>query len=398
MPQHSIIAPSGAHRWMNCLGSAKMEARYPDVSNPFAEEGTNAHRLLEKCVINGWSADTYAGKEIMREDGLCYIPSEEMIENIQWCLDYINETSKGLQTEDITAETRYNLPFIHPELSGTCDVTIRQTLGELVIVDLKYGRGIEVHPKQNPQLMIYALGALGPRQDLPDYDSVRLVILQPRTGREPKEWVINPEDLWDWGYKTLKAKAERAAKGSRSFKAGNWCRFCKGAADCAKLKEQSMAIAGEVFGGPALPRATDLTPEQIGEILPKLDIFTIWEKAVRQRANEILLSGQDVPGFKVVEGRTRRSWLAEEDIVSALATVAPGHKGFFKTSVLTPAQLEKVIKKDFSGDKKNKLMEILNANLEAKEGKPTVVPESDKRPALNFDKAQDVFVDEDLLA
>jgi hypothetical protein len=392
---HSIIAPSSAYRWLNCPGSAKLESKYEDASSIYAEEGTNAHLLLEKCLrLSKLNADEYIGKDIMREDGGIFIVTEDMAENINWCLEFVREQEVLLGAK-AEPEQRVTLGWIHPDLAGTCDITIRQELGKLVIADLKYGKGKEVDPVGNPQLMIYALGAMG-KECL--YEEVELVILQPRISREPKVWTTTPAELYKWAEKTLKKNAATAAKGSKSFKAGSWCDFCKAKADCPKLREKAMAVAGEVFGGAKLPIPTALTPEDLGGILPKLDIFDLWAKAVRERAESLLLSGQKVPGFKVVRGRTNRAWAAEEEAAKTFCELCPSAASeFFQSKFLSPAQLEKVIK---TMDNKDELMSVLYTLLEQKEGKPTVVPESDKRQAIEF--SNPVMFDqkdqEDLLA
>lgn len=375
---HSIIAPSSAYRWLECPGSAKLESRYPDTSNPYAEEGTNAHLLLEKCLRTRNPAKNYIGKDIMREDGGVFLVTDEMAENIDWCLDEIaqSEIELGAQAE---SERKYSLPFIHETLAGTCDVTIRQEFGKLVIMDLKYGRGKEVDPVANPQLMIYALGAMGKECS---YDQVELVILQPRTSRERKTWTTTPEELYKWAEKTLKKKATVAAKGSKSFKAGKWCDWCKAKADCPKLRSQAMTLAGEVFGGPSLPSPNALTPQDIGDILPKLEVFKIWQEAVVDRANALALSGTKIPGFKLVRGRTNRAWADKDEAAKTFVELCPSASSlFFKSEFLSPAQLEKVVK---TMDNKEELIETLDSLLAEKEGKPTLVPETDKRPAIEF--------------
>lgn len=392
---HSIIAPSSAYRWLNCPGSAKLESKYEDTSSVYAEEGTNAHLLLEKCLRTGRMASEYIGKDIMREDGGVFIIDAEMADHIDWCLTFIKDTQLELGHPAVEPEQRVTLDWVHPDLAGTCDVTIRQELGKLVIADLKYGKGKDVDSVANPQLMIYALGAMG-KECL--YETVDLVILQPRISREPKVWTTTPAELYEWAEKTLKKAATTAAKGSKSFKAGSWCDFCKAKADCPKLREKAVAVAGEVFGGAKLPIPTALTPEDLGDILPKLDIFDLWAKAVRERAESLLLSGQRVPGFKVVRGRTNRSWAAEDEAAKVFCELCPSAASeFFTSKFLSPAQLEKVIK---SMDNKDELMSVLYTLLENKEGKPTVVPETDKRPAIEFNSPVvfDQKDQEDLLA
>ena len=379
---HSVIAPSSAYRWLECLGSAKLESRYPDTTNPYAEEGTNAHLLLEKCLTTRQPAKTYLGKDIMREDGGIFFVTEEMVENIDWCLDEIAKFEIELG-QNAVPETGYTLDFIHPDLAGTCDVTIRQEFGTLCILDLKYGKGKEVDPIGNPQLMIYALGAMGKECS---YDKVILGILQPRTSREPKLWETTPEELYRWAEKTLKKKAAIAAKGSKSFKAGHWCDWCKAKADCPKLRSQAMALAGEVFGGPKLPHPQALTPEDISDILPKLEVFKVWQDAVKERAEAMALSGTKIPGFKVVRGRTNRSWADKEEAAKTFVELCPSASSlFFKSEFLSPAQLEKVVK---TMDNKEELIETLNSLLADKEGKPTLVPETDKRPAIEFNNPE----------
>jgi hypothetical protein len=381
--KHSIISPSSAYRWLNCPGSARAEAKYPDESSEYAQEGTDAHRLFEKCILKKVPALHYLGSNLLREDGGIFQVTDEMVENIQWCLDYVFD----LNQDSIQAETKYELPFVHKELAGTCDVTIREPFGELTVIDLKYGQGVDVEAVGNPQLMIYALGALGEldKTGVESFETVKMVILQPRKSRFPKEWVVSPHELRTWADRTLKPGAEKAVKGSKSFRDGEWCKFCKVNKHLACPKINNKAL--ELFTNEEkIPLVKDFSPEQMSNILKNLPRFDEWRKNLEEQAFQVMMDGGEIPGFKLVEGRSVRKWKDEEEAKSVLKRLCPG-EDFMETKFMSLAQVEKKLKA------LNNTFVLFNfSELVIKpEGKPTIVSVEDKRPALEVLTATELF-------
>ena len=392
--KHSVISPSGSHRWLNCPGSAKREAKYPNKDSAYSLEGTDAHSLLEHCIKEIRPASSYVGKELIREDGTFFIVDAEMAACVDLCYQWAMETVNSLDGATITPETRYELPFIHKELAGTCDITIRQPFGKLIICDYKHGKGINVEVVGNSQLMIYALGALGAldKSGVERYEMIDIVIWQPRTNEEPKIWQISPKELRLWGEKTLKPGATKAVKGSKSLVPGEWCQFCKvkDNMQCPKLNQRAI----DVFKNEEkTPDVKDLTPAMMGEIWPKLALFDVWKKALLDTMTGIMLDGGEIPGVKLVEGRSNRAWKDEKLAQETLGRLIPfDFNTLFSQKFATVAQAEKILKKI----KSDVALETFYAELvEKPQGKPTIAPSDDKRPALDLKGLTDYFTNEE---
>lgn len=392
--KHSKISPSGAHRWLNCPGAPTLEARFPNQDSAYSLEGTDAHNLLEHCIKEVRPASSYVGRELIREDGSIMLVTSDMASAVDKCYHWAIETVNSLDGATITAETRYELPWIHKDLSGTCDITIRQPFGNLIIADYKHGKGVDVPVENNEQLMIYALGALGPldKSGVEQYEMIDIVIWQPRTNEEPKIWSITPKELRLWGEKTLKPGATRAAKGSKSLKPGDWCRFCKAKANaaCPKLNARGLEL---LKNEEKVPDLKELSPAVIAEIMTKLPLFDQWRKALEEKAYAILLEGGNLPGFKLVEGRANRQWVDENLAKETLGRLIPfDFAQFFTQKFDTVAQAEKKLKK-IGGV----ALDTFYAELVTKpEGKPTIAPAGDKRPALEVKNPSNYFKNEEI--
>ena len=387
---HSKISPSGSPRWMECLGSPTLEARYPDTSSPYAQEGTDAHRVMEKALINKIPPIQTVSSEVLHEDGTMFVVTQEMAEYVQLCYDWLMTRSAELEAH-VTPERKVSCTKIHAELHGTTDAVIAQKFGTLVVYDLKYGQGVKVSPFRNPQLMIYALGVLDVVPDPGMFEQVELVIHQPRIDPEPQVWQITPQELVEWGQSVLKPAATKAAKFSTILKAGEWCHFCKANAECPKLAQQAQAEAASIFAvEPMAPvPAEQLTPADISRILTSMPVFDIWRKALEEKAYA-RAERDELPGFKLVEGRSNRKW-RNEDTAEQICFVALKEKAFSKPSLLSVAQMEKAIKAAGAKDID------LSVLIEKPAGKPTLVQNSDPRLKLCLDKATDVFTNKEWL-
>lgn len=378
MSKHSIISPSKAKRWINCPFSAKEEAKFPDTTSSYAQEGTDAHSLLEWCLL--FNIDPLE-VETAKINDVEMTFSEEMRECVSMAYEYTKKLERELGAK-ATAETRYELTWLHKELSGTCDVTIREPFGELIIMDYKHGKGVDVKVENNEQLMIYALGALGElhKSGVEIYSNIRLVILQPRTSSEPKEWNITPKELRLWGDKVLKPAAVKAAKGSKSAKVGEWCHWCKvGAAmKCPKKNAKEL----ELFKNEStVPDVKNLTPNQMAEIYVQLPRFNAWVENLEKALYSHLIEGNKVEGLKLVEGKSARKWKDENVAKETLERLCPD-ESFYVTKFVTAPQAEKILKKVGGA-----ALASFDDLVEKPQGKPTIASIDDKRPALVLDAA-----------
>lgn len=252
---------------------------------------------------------------------------------------------------------------------GTADAIIVAD-GILIIVDFKYGRGVAVSAERNPQMMLYALGALELFDHLYDIDLIRMCIFQPRLANV-SEWEVSRDELLAWADGELAAKAKLAHEGKGDFASGDHCRFCKAKAVCRRRAEENLELARLEFADPPT-----LTDAEIAEVLSKADALASWATDVREHALQQALSGKEWPGFKLVEGRSNRRYTSEAAVAEAVADA-----GFdpYERRILGITAMTKLLgRKRFD--------ELLGQYIEKPAGKPTLVPEGDKRPAINSAK------------
>ncbi|MBT8152732.1 DUF2800 domain-containing protein [Epibacterium ulvae] len=374
---HAKLGPSGAHRWMLCPGSVGLIAQLPvgDESSAFAVEGTTAHALAEMALANDKDADTYRGVRFSEE---LFKVDDEMVDYVQMYLDYVRALGGTRFTE-----IRVDLSQWVPDSFGTADNVVFTDDGVMHVIDLKYGKGVPVHAENNPQGMCYALGALAEYDFLFDIETVRIVIHQPRLD-SVSEWDISREDLLSWAETELAPAAAAAQSEDAPVVPGDkQCRFCEAKPICRALAERNMSLASqdfEVVGAPVTPvELPNLSNEEIAAILPQLDLLTKWATAVQGHAKGLLELGEEVPGYKLVEGRSQRKWIDEEAAGKALARKL-GAKEAYTKKVITITKAEKLLGKD---------SRIMADHTEKPEGKPTVAPVRDKRPAIVIDVTSD---------
>lgn len=367
---HARLSASGAHRWLVCPASVRMEDGQPDSSSPFAEYGTAAHELAERCLREDLSANHLAGQEF---NG--HIADDDMIEAVQSYLDFVRD-HKGRKL----IEQRVDFSPWVPDGFGTCDCLI---LGDdaVSVIDLKMGQGVRVEAEDNPQAMLYALGALNEYGFLfEDVPAFRLVIVQPRLDHI-SEHVISREDLLAFGDYARERAAVALSGEGEAVPDHKACRFCKAKAVCRPLAEYSLGIAAEGFsaiGEPLqLKQPDSLSRGEIAALLPQLATLVDWTKALEAHAIHQLQQGRDVPGFKLVAGRSIRKWEDETAAEIALREELAG-ADLFTRKLISPAQAEKQLGRGHS---------ILARFTTKPDGKPTLAPLSDKRPALEGNPA-----------
>lgn len=370
---HSALSASSSDRWLACPPSAKLNTKAEDTGSDYAREGTCAHELCEYKVRKMLGEDVSNPAE-----NLDFYDSEmeECSENYVQYIAEILADVKQKCTDPITlVEQRLDFSKYVLDGFGTGDCVIVAD-DVLHIVDFKYGQGVEVSAENNPQMKLYALGALELFDSLYDITQIEMSIFQPRLNNISR-CTITKEALLDWAENTLKPIAELAAKGEGEFKAGEHCRFCKVKATCRKRAEYNLELAKYDFAVP-----NTLETAEIAVILSKADALAAWVNDVKEYALQQALSGVQFDGFKVVEGRSVRKYKDEKAVAE---TVEKAGFNPFEQSVLGITAMTKLLGK-------SKFEELLSGFITKPKGKPTLVPNSDKRAAIN--NAVDDFKEE----
>ncbi|CUH96372.1 hypothetical protein P22_2462 [Propionispora sp. 2/2-37] len=373
--QHALLSASGAHRWLNCTPSARLEREFDDNSGEAAAEGTAAHALAEHKLRR--ALKMRSKKPVSKYD------SDEMDSYtdgyVEFVLELIEQAKQTCPDPKVLIEQRLDFSKYVPDGFGTGDCVIIAD-GTLHIVDYKHGQGVLVEAEDNPQMKLYALGALELFDNIYDIDTVSMTIYQPRR-ENISTHKVNKDSLYQWAEDTLKHTAEKAFKGEGEYVPGEYCQFCRAAVKCRARAEEKLSLARFEFALPPL-----LTDGEIEEILSKLDDLTAWANDIKAYALEAAVSyGKEWSGFKLVEGRSNRKY-ANEDAVAEAAKAA-GYRDIYRQSLITITEMERLMGKA-------KFQEILGAFIERPPGKPTLVPLSDKRPAINASSAKIDFMEE----
>lgn len=371
--QHALLSASGAHRWLRCPPSAVAEAGMPDSTSAVAEQGTVAHALAEWKLRRVLHQAPTMRPESTWIDTEMEAHTDDYVAFIQ---ERLREARKTCADPLVLVEQRLDYSYLVPDGFGTGDCVII-TEPVLQIVDLKYGQGILVEAERNPQLMLYALGALAAFDALYEVSEVAMTIFQPRRSNVDT-WRVSVTELKAWAEEVVRPTAENAAKGEGEFCAGDWCRFCKLAPTCRARAEVNLALARLEFAPPA-----ELSDTEIAEVLAKLPELKAWVSDVESYALSLAVNqGKVWAGFKLVEGRSVRKYVDEAKVVETAE--AAGVSDIYERKLKTITALEKQLgKKRFN--------ERLGSLIVKPPGKPTLVPETDKRPALATASAAEEF-------
>jgi hypothetical protein len=383
--KHALLSASGASRWMSCTPSAVLETQFEEKSSSYAEEGTLAHEFAElnlKLQLGMLSKRGYNKLAKPFLNNTHY--TDDMEENVQIHIDYVVQqyTEAKRRTPDaiLMIEEKVDLTDYIEEGYGTCDDIILAD-GVLEVIDLKYGKGLRVSAKDNPQLKLYALGALRSAEIMYDIHTVRLTIVQPRLDNI-SSWEVDADALREWGEKEVKPKAELAFQGEGEFNPGDWCLFCKAKVRCKALADQNMEVAKKEFADPEL-----LTDEEIIENYKIFDQIQGWMRSVTDYLLSEALKGKEWPEHKLVAGRSNRVWTDPSKVEEILKENKFDPKKYLsEPKLLGIGAIEKLVGK-------TKFPVLLGEVVDKPLGKPSLVHESDKRPPFSVTDAKTDFAD-----
>ena len=364
MGNHALLSASSSHRWLNCPPSARLCEGYDDKGSNFAAEGSDAHSLCEYKLRKALGMEA----KDPTEDLSWY--DAEMEESASgyaaFVMELVAEAKKTCSDPVVLIEQRLDYSKYVQSGFGTGDCVLIAD-GTLHIVDFKYGRGVLVEAEDNPQMKLYALGALEIFDCLYDIETVSMTIYQPRRANG-STFTLTRQELLDWAETVLVPTAELAYAGDGEYHCGEWCQFCKAKADCRERARANMELARYEFRQPPL-----LTDEEVEEILGKLDSLMDWASDIKDYALQAAISGKHWSGYKLVEGRANRRYTDENAVVAAVK--AAGYDPYDEPKLLGVTAMTTLLgRKQFN--------DILGGLITKPQGKPTLVPESDKRPAM----------------
>lgn len=373
--KHALLSASSAHRWLHCPPSAKLTAGVTEAPSKAALQGTAAHALAEHKLRRALKQQSKRPVSKYEDDEM----NTHTDDYVSYVLEQYEQAKQATPGAVIYIEQHLDFSHVVPGGFGTGDCLIVAD-GTLHVIDLKYGLGVLVEAEWNPQMMLYSLGALALFDALYDIEQVALTVFQPRR-ENVSTWTISVTELNKWVEQTLKPAAELAANGGGEFCAGTWCQFCRIASTCRARAEANLELAKFEFAPPA-----ELSADEMADVLAQIPGLTRWASDVQDYALSQALSGEQYEGFKLVAGRSIRKYTDETAV--AEAAKAAGYRDIYKRSLLTITAMEKLMgKKQFS--------EILGDLVVKPDGKPTLVPVTDKRPELQISTAADDFTNID---
>jgi len=372
MTKHATLSASSAERWINCPGSVHMASLFPSSTSKAAEEGTLAHELAEHLI------NKQKVKSVEKKIKAFYEANpdvkgsvEEMVDYIVPYVEYVNGAFRKVQAKDSAAvlltEQRVDFSEYVPDGFGTSDVVI---IGddEITVIDLKYGKGVEVSAEGNPQIRLYALGAINMFDLMYEFKSVNMVIYQPRRESISQE-SMSVKDLQEWAEEVIKPAAGLALSDKPPYCPGEWCtsHFCPGAGACKARAKYVLELERHSGKDPAL-----LSDAEIADCIGRAEDLAKWAKALGAYALDSALNGHAIPGYKVVEGRANRIYKDSDAVAKEVVKAGFDEAMIYKRELIGITDMEKLLTK-------KKFNEILKDLVIKPQGAPKLVPETDKR-------------------
>lgn len=368
--EHALLSASASHRWLHCTPSARLEEQFPESTSEYAEEGRLAHEIAELKLRKTFTepmgpAKFRAALKKLQEKPLY---QEEMLGHTDAYLDYVSGVVHAYGFPPyVTVEKRLDYSAYAPEGFGTGDCIV---IGGQVlhVVDLKYGKGVPVSAEENPQMKLYALGALRAYSLLYDIQTVKLAIVQPRLD-SISEFEIPAADLLTWG-ESIKPVAQSAWEGKGEYTPGEWCQFCRAKALCRARADFNTSL--EEYHGMKPPLISN---EEVGQILIRALDLAKWASNLEDYALSECLAGREIPGWKAVEGRSVRQFDDTDKAFDVLKKAGYDEAVLYERKPLTLANVEKLIGKKL-------FTELLERHVIRPPGKPALAQESDNRKAI----------------
>ena len=360
---HALLSASSSHRWLNCPPSVRLSEGIPDQGSDYAREGTDAHSLCEHKLKKLLGMETEDPTE-----NLNYFNGEmeECAENYaSYILELMEKAKEACADPVVLVEQRVDFSRFVKDGFGTADCVIIAD-GTMNVIDYKHGKGVEVSAENNPQMMLYAIGALEIFDGIYDISEIQMTIFQPRIGNVSAS-IMTKDALLDWANGELTEKARLAYEGGGEYACGGWCRFCKAKAVCRKRAEENLRMAQYDFAP-----ADTLDETEIAAVLDRADELSTWVTDVKEYALSQALQGVHYPGYKVVEGRSARKYTNENTVAQVVS--GAGYDPYTH-KILGLTEMQKLLGKQ-------RFNELLSTLVVKPQGKPALVPESDKRPVM----------------
>lgn len=369
---HAVLSASGAHRWLNCLPSALLETQFPDTTSEAAKEGTLAHEIAEVKMRHYFDAKNFKKAQLtkalnkLKKDSLYQVEMDGYTDEY---LDFAKAEALAYHTKPyIALEKKLDLSEYIPSGFGTADCIMIGD-GILQVIDFKYGKGVPVSAENNEQMMLYALGAYNTYwMAIGNVKTVKLSIAQPRISNT-NSWKLPLDNLLAFGEK-VRETAKIAYEGKGDYTPGDWCRFCRARKNCRARADENVKLAFETQKMPPL-----LSNDEVGEYIRQGEDVAKWLSDLQDYALSECLAGRDIAGYKAVEGRSSRVWTDMDEAFAAIITEGTDEAMLYERKPLTLAQVEKLMGKKHFAD-------VCMEYVDRKPGKPTLVKESDKRPAI----------------
>jgi hypothetical protein len=385
--EHALLSASAAERWMTCTAAPRYEAQFPETSSEYAEAGKLAHSICElkalKKFVTPMSPKTYSARlgKLKKEP----LYENEMDRASDLYLEHLTEKAMSYDSPPLVGvEVKVDLATYVPNGFGTCDCVMIG--GDMLdIADYKYGKGIPVSAAGNPQMRLYALGAL--KKYEPFYGGitrkVRMTIVQPRIQNEPSSEMLTVEELKEWG-ESIKLIAQKAYSGFGEFAPGEHCRFCRGKAQCRARADAHSAF--EDFKDSLLPTAENitqakgaeriLTHAEIGDLLARGKSIVAWYGELEKYALNVILKGESIPGWKAVAGRSTRAFTDQDAAITAVIALGYDEVLLYERKPKSLAEIEKLVGK-------TEFAEKIGTYVYKPLGKPVLAPSSDAREAYS---------------
>lgn len=385
--KHALLGASSAARWIACTPSARATEHLPEETSKYAEEGTRAHEVCESWLRTNLERWTLLHRGSLHMTGGYVGDYEdevppEMCKAANQYVDFVHlQWGLYIHQPEVFIEQEVDVSQWVPGGFGTCDCLLIGD-GILHIIDFKYGQGVPVNPERNPQLMYYALGAYALFEGIEEVSTVRLSIVQPRMQEEPQTWVVSLADLLTWAREVLHPAAEMAWKGKGEFCTGPHCRFCKAHPACRAWKDKY----GPLAGFEPYPEPATLSDEELGEWLQKLEGLAAYARDLEEYAQQALMEGRTLPGWKLVQGRSTRKWTDQDAAFRQMQADGIDEAMLYTRTPITLTVAEKMIGK-------KRFAETMSAFITRAPGAPKLAQASDPRPA--YDRLEGFKPEED---